>query len=208
MPELFVITGANGAGKSTLSKALLPQNLQYLPVFDGDKLFLEKLSQIFPSHIKSPKYARDEAFRQTVEEFERLQNNAIQANQSFCYEGHFSAVNAWQTIRLFKENNYQITMVFLMLSDLSVSLRRVTDRVKSGGHFVTPIEIEKNYFGNLIQLNRHFELIDELYIIDNSSPIFPTLILSLSNGKVIENLAKSNLPKWFDEYLPNLYKKL
>ena len=56
---LFVITGANGAGKSTLAKALLPSQLAELDVFDGDKLFVQKLSEIFPSKSRSPKYARN-----------------------------------------------------------------------------------------------------------------------------------------------------
>lgn len=66
MPDLFVITGANGAGKSTLSATLLPQAFASLKVFDGDKYFVEQLASIFPVKIKSPKYARDEAFKKTV----------------------------------------------------------------------------------------------------------------------------------------------
>jgi predicted ABC-type ATPase len=58
MPNLFVITGANGAGKSTLSKNIIPSSFAQLDVFDGDKYFVETLKTIFPSQIKSPKYAR------------------------------------------------------------------------------------------------------------------------------------------------------
>ena len=43
MPELYVITGSNGAGKSSIGSKYLPDQIRRQgPVFDGDKLFVEK----------------------------------------------------------------------------------------------------------------------------------------------------------------------
>lgn len=110
MPNLFIITGANGAGKSTLSKNLLPALFAQLDVFDGDKFFVETLKELFPSQIKSPKYARDAAFQATVTQFESLVESAIKNEQDFAYEGHFSSPSPWKTIEKFKESGYRITM--------------------------------------------------------------------------------------------------
>ncbi|WP_439557498.1 zeta toxin family protein [Dyadobacter sp.] len=137
MPSLFVITGANGAGKSTLSKILLPSELSYLTVFDGDKFFVNRLNELFPSHIKSPKYAREQAFQDTVSEFEKLVDRAINENEDFAYEGHFSSEAPWETILNFRANKYRVIMIFLMVDSLSLSQKRVSERVKTGGHFVT-----------------------------------------------------------------------
>lgn len=203
MPQLFVITGANGAGKSTLSKNLLPPEMADLEVFDGDKYYVTKLSEIFPSQTKSPKYARQMAFSETVAAFESLVEHCIQTHQSFAYEGHFSSEGPWQSIVRFREHNYRIIMVFLMVSDLSISLKRVSERVKTGGHYVTSQEIEKNYFGNMIQLNNHLDLLDELIVIDNSKAIQPNQIAHLSDRKCIHSA--DNLPDWLINYLPKLH---
>lgn len=202
MPQLFVITGANGAGKSTLSSSLLPPELADLEVFDGDKYFVARLAEIFPSQNKSPKYAREMAFEATVQAFEGLVENCISKNLSFAYEGHFSSETPWNTIRRFREHQYQTIMVFLMVEDLSLSQKRVIERVKTGGHYVTPLEIEKNYYGNLIQLNQHLDLLDELIVIDNSIAIEPKQIAYISDKKCTQS--SKLLPQWLINYLPNL----
>ncbi|MEA5426830.1 zeta toxin family protein [Arcicella lustrica] len=202
MPNLFVITGANGAGKSTLSKDLLPQEFSLLDVFDGDKFFVEKLKAIFPSQIKSPKYARDLAFQATVEAFESLVENAIKENKNFAYEGHFSTASPWKTIEQFKIAGYRITMFFLMVDNVELSQKRVSERVKTGGHYVTSKEIEKNYYGNLIQLNSHFDLLDELIIADNSQLNSPSLLFHYSNQEQL--FKQSLLPNWFETYLTKI----
>lgn len=202
MPQLFVITGANGAGKSTLSKILLPPELMELEVFDGDKYFVEKLSEIFPKQNKSPKYAREMAFEATVKTFEGLVEDALIGNNPFAYEGHFSSKAPWQTIQRFREHNYQIIMVFMMVNDLSISQKRVIERVKTGGHYVTPREIEKNFYGNLIQLNLHLDLLDELIVVDNSKALEPRQITYIADKKCLQSLEM--LPNWLNQYLPNL----
>ena len=204
MPNLFVITGANGAGKSTLSQFLLPNEIAHLNVFDGDLFFVKSLQEIFPSQTKSPKYARDMAFKATVEEFEKLVSSAIEFNLSFAYEGHFSSESPWHIIRQFKEKGYHITMIFLMVEELAISLRRVTERVKTGGHYVTPQEIEKNFYGNIIQLDKHFTLLNDLIIADNSIQGITNQICYLSESKIINCIDTSFLPHWFIKHLPNI----
>jgi predicted ABC-type ATPase len=198
MPNLFIITGANGAGKSTLSKNLLPPAFTQLSVFDGDKFFVETLKTLFPSQIKSPKYARDAAFQATVEQFEGLVENTIKNQHDFAYEGHFSSPTPWKII----EKDYRITMFFLMVNSLELSQKRVSERVKTGGHYVTPYEIEKNYYGNLIQLNHHFEILDELILADNSQLDSPSLILHFSENNKL--FVSDILPKWVKMYLNRL----
>ncbi len=199
MPDLFVITGANGAGKSTLSATLLPSSFVALKVFDGDKYFVEQLSSIFPAKMKSPKYARYEAFQNTVNHFESLVNKAIETQSDFAYEGHFSSESPWSVIERFRGNAYRITMFFLMVKTLELSQKRVAERVKTGGHYVTPAEIERNYYGNLIQLNRHYSLLDELIIADNTS--IPNLLFHRVDNTQIFKL--DELPDWFENYLPD-----
>jgi len=55
MPELYIITGSNGAGKSSIGPDYLPAHIrQQGPIFDGDKLFIEKRKELWRT-IKSHK---------------------------------------------------------------------------------------------------------------------------------------------------------
>ena len=48
MPGLFITTGSNGAGKSSIGPSYLPPRIQQQgPVFDGDKLFVEKRKELW-----------------------------------------------------------------------------------------------------------------------------------------------------------------
>jgi predicted ABC-type ATPase len=46
MPDLYIITGSNGAGKSSIGPKYLPIRIRKQgPIFDGDKLFVEKRNE-------------------------------------------------------------------------------------------------------------------------------------------------------------------
>ena len=75
-------------------------------------------------------------------------------------------------------------MIFFGLIDIDRSAIRVYERAIGGGHNVNRAEIELNYFGNLMQLDEHFEMLDELKIIDTSETI-PKLLLSILNNQVV-----------------------
>ena len=54
MPVLIIITGSNGAGKSSIGPDYIPSKLRD-SIFDGDKLFMEKKSEIWASGVRSSK---------------------------------------------------------------------------------------------------------------------------------------------------------
>jgi len=62
MPELHIITGSNGAGKSSIGPDYLPLHIREQgPVFDGDKLFVEKRKELWRT-IKSDKECKKLAY--------------------------------------------------------------------------------------------------------------------------------------------------
>lgn len=200
MPNLFIITGHNGAGKSTFGKNLLPLSAQNLTIFDGDLVYSQKL-KFFSSYIKVHKYAAQEADEATVEEFEKLSKEAIASQSDFAYEGHFSNENSWDTIRFFKKQEYDISMIFLGLERLDLSEDRVGIRVFKGGFLVPAYAIHFNYYGNLKFLNIHHDLIDNLSIWDSSYGN-PQILMVINNHH--KEYQSSLLPNWFTEFLPHL----
>ena len=77
-----------------------------------------------------------------------------------------------------------------------------------GGHHVPPYEIERNYYGNLAQLNKRYQKIDELQIVDTSESLNPKVLALFKNGEVDHAVNHGKLPEWFEKGLPKLYKKI
>lgn len=206
MPDLYILTGSNGAGKSTTGHFYLPEHIKdKYDIFDGDKLFMQKRKQIYKTETPSLKEAERRATEWLHEEFENRVANAIATKDHFVYEGHFPEEENWQTPRRFKSTGYTVHLIFLGLSNPSLSELRVLDRAKMGGHNVPPFEIERNFFGNLRQLNKNYFLIDELQIIDTSEDK-PVILGIFNKGKVEDALPVKELPGWFEDGLPDLFQ--
>lgn len=89
---------------------------------------------------------------------------------------------------------------FFGLINIERSAMRVLERAVSGGHNVSLPEIELNYYGNLLQLDRNYKLLDELKIIDTSE-IAPKLLLQLMNNTVVYKAEFFDLPDGFSSHL-------
>ena len=205
MPGLYIIAGSNGAGKSSAGPGLLPAHLiEEHPPFDGDKLKslkqLEFRRQLGCSYKEAGRMADD----LVDETFEIQYKHALTQKEDFVYEGHFTEESSWRLIQTFKEEKYEIHMLFMGLASLDISLDRVFKRAMNGGHNVPPYEIERNYFGNLYKLNEHFRLINELIILDTSEELASQLATG-KEGIITLNMPPAELPAWFIQYLPDLY---
>ena len=98
-------------------------------------------------------------------------------------------------------------MIFFGLINIERSAMRVLERALSGGHNVSSAEIDLNYRGNLLQLDRHFKTLDQLRIIDTSETA-PKVLLELSDNQIIFCASFFELPDWFTNYLINITRRL
>lgn len=208
MPTLYLITGSNGAGKSTVGPDYLPPYIgENHIIFDGDKLYTGKVSELWPGQMRSLKEAKKIAAEYIVTTLEDLLDNALRNNEDFVYEGHFSSYATWDFPKRFKENGYQLQMLFLGLKDADLSEMRVGLRAKKGGHNVPRYDIENNFYGNLEMLNEHYYLLDHLQIVD-TSVFLPKPLATFRSTELISGVRKKELPEWFTEYLPQLADKI
>lgn len=208
MPGLYIITGANGSGKSSLGFFYLPPYIQdNYTVFDGDKLFIQKRKELYPSQTRSVKEAGRIANEWLTDHFIKSAQTALDNKDHFVYEGHFVQEETWSIPEKFKRAGYKISVLFFGLKDVKLSALRVFERAKNGGHNVPPYEIEANYYGNLNMLNRYYDSIDDLKIIDTSEAEHITLAV-FKNGKPVSSLSLNELPEWFTNGLPALNKAL
>ncbi|HMH33342.1 MAG TPA: zeta toxin family protein [Puia sp.] len=203
MPSLYIIAGSNGAGKSTFGSIYVPKDvLNGVPIFDGDKLFVEKRNELWNSGIRSPKEARNLAYEFVTNTFDELVEKAITAKSNFVYEGHFTNDATWDIPKRFKEDGFDVNMVFFGLKDVDISELRVLDRVKEGGHFVDRLTIESNFYGNLEKLNQYYHLIDNLLIVDTT--VDHMVVAHIIEGKCRLSLHRDQLPTWVTQYLPRI----
>lgn len=201
MPELFVITGSNGAGKSTVGPSYFPDNLQ--DIFDGDKLYLEKRSELWKSGLRVQRELTRQASEFVDRTFYSLVETAISHSLDFAYEGHFSKDESWNVLHQFKNEGYIIHLIFFGLDNEEISSDRVLIRAQEGGHYVDPLTLRENYFGNLNQVDDRYLLFDSLKVIDTSELEHKDLVFIL-NGKVVEALEISQQPNWLIQYMPNI----
>ncbi len=208
MPTLYLITGSNGAGKSTVGPDYLPPDIAANHiVFDGDKLYTGKVSELWPVQMRSLKEAKKIAAEFIVTTLESLLDNALENNEDFVYEGHFPSYATWDFPKRFKENGYQLQMLFLGLKDADLSEMRVGLRAKKGGHNVPRYDIENNFYGNLEMLNEHYHLLDHLQIVD-TSVFLPKPLAAFRGTELISSVREKELPEWFTQYLPLLADKI
>lgn len=202
MPDLYIITGSNGAGKSSVGPTYLPSAIvSTYPVFDGDKLFMEKRKELWHSGIRAHKESRNLAAEFVQETFDRLVEKALAATDHFVYEGHFTNDATWDIPKRFRENGYTVHLYFLGLNSPELSDLRVLDRSTLGGHYVDPLTVRDNFYGNLEKLNTYFPLIDHLKIFDTSD-VNHILLTDIQSQQVIYALPADRLPQWFVQYLP------
>lgn len=208
IPELYIITGSNGAGKSSIGPEYLPEFIRNnFVVFDGDLLFNQKRKELFPIQTKSPKEATKIAFQYVSDMFDELVNQAIETQNSFVYEGHFTNDATWDIPKKFKKQGYKLHLLFLGLSNPDLSQLRVTDRVNEGGHYVDRLTIEANFQGNLEKLNKYYPLFDYIQIIDTSD-LNHILIASINSGIKEFAVSYKNLPWWFLKFMPQISELL
>ncbi|HXB32970.1 MAG TPA: zeta toxin family protein [Puia sp.] len=207
MSDLYIITGSNGAGKSSVGPRYLPEKIvNQGPVFDGDKLFVEKRKELWRT-IKSPKECNKLAYEFVVETFDCLKEKALTGHEDFAYEGHFTNEATWNIPRQFLAAGYRIHLIYLGLKDTGLSERRVNYRSQAGGHYVDPQTVADNFYGNLEKLNRHYGLFNSVKIIDSSKARHIVLTI-FDKGHPALAISSKDLPRWFRNDLPDITHKI
>jgi predicted ABC-type ATPase len=199
MPVLYIITGSNGAGKSSVGPDYIPGHLRG-SIFDGDKLFMQKRSEFWVNGIKSHKECKKLAAEFVEKTFDNLVEASLQTNADFAYEGHFTNDATWGIPQRFKDAGYNIHLIFFGLIDTALSETRVVARAKEGGHYVDPLTISNNFYGNLEKLDKYFHMFHSVTIIDTSS-IEHIGLAVIESGDCTAAVLVDELPHWFSSNL-------
>ncbi len=171
-PVLHLLAGPNGAGKSTLAeRVILP--VTHLPFVNADVLAAR--------HGLTDAAGAYQAAQMAGAERERL----IIARESFITETVFSHPSKVDVIRLAQSAGYHVTL-HVVLVPVELSVARVADRVRRGGHDVPEEKVRARHGRLWMYVADAVVLSDECFVYDNSSARQPLrLVAHFQLGQLI-----------------------
>ncbi|WP_298976542.1 zeta toxin family protein [uncultured Roseobacter sp.] len=182
-PTLVMLAGPNGAGKSTLFETRVQPGFA-APFINADEIHRNELQQ-------DDLDAAYKAARLAAERRDKL----LKAGKSFATESVFSHPSKLELIQQAKALGYRIMLFHVGVAHPDLSVARVTERVREGGHAVPEEKIRGRYDRNGPLIRQAVLLSDVGHVFDNSAlneP--PKRVLSFKNGQV--SFVLSHVPRW------------
>jgi predicted ABC-type ATPase len=125
--------GANGVGKTTFALQFLQEYEDY-EFLNADEI-AKHLSADAPA---SKKISAGKIF------FQKLKETVAQ-NKSLLIESTLSGRYLEDYFDLWRENGYQVQIIFIFVEFVDVSIARIAERVIKGGHFVPDNDVIRRF---------------------------------------------------------------
>ncbi|WP_298918358.1 zeta toxin family protein [uncultured Algimonas sp.] len=189
-PTLYLIAGPNGAGKSTLYKTRIAPRTN-APFLNADVLQRAELKdQTVQGAYKAAQIVRER-------QYEHLRDG-----KSFVTETVFSHKSKNQLVIDAKERGFRVVLYHVEIRSEDLSVARVKQRVKDGGHDVPEDKARARYHRNKPLIREAVREADDAFVYDNSTyGRAPRMIARFHDGQAIR--VSKTIPKW----ARNLYKE-
>lgn len=188
MPNLYIIAGCNGAGKTTASYTMLPEMLDCKEFINADEI-AKGLSPF------QPEKAAIEAGRIMLRRMEEM----LKMQEDFAIETTLATKSYTLFIKKAQKLGYFVTLLYFWLSSPELAIKRVEDRVKSGGHHVPNDVIRRRYAAGASNLFSLYTPISDYWLVVNNSENPFSLI---AEGK------KDNFIEVYNEEILNQIKNI
>ena len=159
-PFLLVFAGPNGSGKSTLTNYLLEAGIEFGTYINPDEIALTL------GHLSEPQRA---ARAQSIADFQR--DTCLLRGESFSFETVMSHPSKVEIMIRAHDAGYDVTLYFIATSDPEINVRRVENRVSTGGHDVPHDRIRARYWRTLSLLPHAALVAGRTVVFDNSALI-------------------------------------
>ena len=153
-PQLWVFAGPNGAGKSTLADRFVRERI---PIVNPDNIArdLPRTTDGGLAELAAGKLA-------LKERAERLRTG-----ETFGFETTLSGTTELRAMRDAKSSGYKVNLVYVGVSDAAISMARISERVRRGGHDVDDGAVARRYAASLGQLPEAMVIADRTIVFDN-----------------------------------------
>ena len=169
-PMVAILGGINGAGKTTASQRTLRDALK-IPVFVNADAIARGLNAFDPE---------SEAVKAGRIMLDHLRELAAK-RRNFAFETTLAARTYAVWLAQLKESGYAVHLFYYWLDRPELSIERVAERVRAGGHHVPAETIRRRYsrsVRNFLELYRPVVTTWQVY--DNSN--LPGDLLAINNG--------------------------
>ncbi len=102
----------------------------------------------------------------------QLIEESVEAKETFAIETTLSSRNYLKPIKRWKQEGYQITLIFISLDNPELAIRRVAQRVQEGGHNISTQTIIRRFKRGQELFPEYCETADEWYSYLNSDGTF------------------------------------
>lgn len=159
--HVVIIAGPNGAGKTTFARIFLAPLKDSVRFINAD--FIAAGLSPF-----SPELMAVRAGKIMLQEVQAC----FQRGESFAIETTLSGKGYLKHIKRWREAGYQVSLIFLSLNDVNISIERVAKRVVQGGHNIPTPVIKRRFKSGLELFHRHYkETVNQWLLYDNSSEV-------------------------------------
>ena len=180
MPRLYILSGCNGSGKTTASYTLLPELLECSEFVNSDE-FAKSLSPFDPST------ASIAASRFMLTKIRYLLNRRA----DFSIETTLATRSLVGIIEEAKALDYHVTVLYLWLTTPELAIKRVADRVASGGHNIPEEVIRRRYrMGLRYFFDTYIPICDRWVLADNTQSPFVVVAEGNKNEVNVKDMQK------------------
>lgn len=176
MPNVIVIAGPNGAGKSTLAPDLLKAHFSNAPFINADSI-AEELNDGKATNVDL------KAGRVMLGRMRTLAGSG----EDFAFETTLSARSYLRFLRDLQALGYTVQVAYLWLPDVQLSIQRVAERVRVGGHNIPTGTIRRRFKRSLDNFLELYLAVADAWRFYDASGDKPILIASGDrlNGETI-----------------------
>lgn len=128
-----------------------------------------------------------------------IRTQLIESSQKLTFETVMSHHSKIDFLNFANKLGYKSYLYFVGTDSVDINVKRVEERSKKGGHFVSPDKIRSRYLLSMGLLKDAIKSTYRTFIFDNSEKA-PVLILEIFKGEEI-TFHHNEIPLWIDKYL-------
>jgi predicted ABC-type ATPase len=153
--KIIIVGGANGVGKTTFA-------YQYRDEYKIDYLGADEIAASIDKKVnENIELKAGKIFFRRLEEY-------LVSGKSVIIESTLSGTGLSRQLEKFKENGFTIHLVYVFLDDFAICKKRISGRVKKGGHNVPEKDIERRFYRSFINFRKiYLPLADTWHILYN-----------------------------------------
>lgn len=166
-PVIVVLGGINGSGKTTASQRLLDQKLALMSFVNAD-IIAKGINGFDPESVAA------EAGTIMIERIHKLADERA----DFAVETTLAGRTYISFLRRLRTEGYRVELFYFWLPSADLAIRRVRDRVASGGHDIPEGTIRQRYARSMKNFWSEYRLLADFWAVYHNGGPVPRLTAS------------------------------